>query len=975
MTSKSRLLSSVVNKPETLVGASLNNPSEVNLQALETAATQYTDVTTLPASGYVGEQAYVASTNRLYIWTGAGWFNIALVNTDPTISSAGDANYTMSYGTPITVDVDASDPEGLGLSYSYYTSDSIGNIATITNDSSQFTITPSSDYSVEGSFGLVFRASDGPNIASSSTSTFTLTNQSPSLSGNSASYVLATDGSTPTVITLTSVDPEGQPITYTATGDSGFNSIATVSNDSSVFTITPKSEDSAVSGTGSLTFTASDGVKSTSAASSFTITFASIVTDTKYNSLLVKAETTGDNNDIVDATGTATYSLTNTPYAGSFSPYRHGGYSTYFNRFLGSNPGTPRIQVDGLSANFGTGDFTIEFWLKSDNAAWSTIVARAHNNTGGFSLFKKGNDKELYLKIGTSAQYNSQNANLRFGTWNFIQVVRDSGTIKMYRNGTQLTLDSAASNTDNISLTSAFTIGGLSNSNMAEGEYLYDLRVSTIARSASTGLNRLEVDSDTIFLACHKPYLSFDTPTSVNNKYLDTYNAEGVVTTRPDTPLDNYGYDTYTHGGSYYFNGIDESIYNDSTFICNAANSDFTIEFWVYPHAQQEDWPRFLSTAYYNDNTTGWSIGFNSTSKNVHFSATGSTQHAATTYEKLTVNTWNHIVLQRDSSFNMTIWINGKISSVYTSSGNGANWGSISGGIQKNGLFIGQERGGSNYFEGYISDVKITKGTALYNASNDLTPPTEVVTTDSKSGSGSSITGNTAHLIGNEASIVDKSQSHNIDMIGNLAVNTSTIKFANTKSIYFDGGNSVLELPAPGILLPPQSSSNFSMDWTIEGWLYRTSAAGQNSSIGDGIFTVNSYDEWDEYPANTNINGMAFSTRRLSMGQNASPIGFSSEFDADNQWHHFALVRYYDVSAGYTYVNVYKDGTSVLQLQDAAAGYLGFDNVNTSSAFGVFDKYNGAYRFFFQGYMQDLRISRRAVYTGAFTPPTVEFEG
>ena len=273
MTSKSRLLSSVVNKSESLIGASLSNPNDVNLQALETAATQYTGVTTLPASGYIGEQAFVASTNRLYIWTGTGWFNIALVNTDPTISSAGNANYTMSYGTPITVDVDASDPEGLGLLYSYYTSDSIGNIATITNDSSQFTITPSSDYSVEGSFGLVFRASDGPNIASSSSSTFTLTNQSPSLSGNSSSYVLATDGSTSTVITLTSVDPEGQPITYTATGDSGFNAIATVSNDSSVFTITPKSEDSAVSGTGTLTFTASDGIKSTSAPSSFTLTF------------------------------------------------------------------------------------------------------------------------------------------------------------------------------------------------------------------------------------------------------------------------------------------------------------------------------------------------------------------------------------------------------------------------------------------------------------------------------------------------------------------------------------------------------------------------------------------------------------------------------------------------------------------------------------------------------------------------------
>ena len=116
-------------------------------------------------------------------------------------------------------------------------------------------------------------------------------------------------------------------------------------------------------------------------------------------------------------------------------------------------------------------------------------------------------------------------------------------------------------------------------------------------------------------------------------------------------------------------------------------------------------------------------------------------------------------------------------------------------------------------------------------------------------------------------------------------------------------------------------------------------------------------------------------TKGLSIGQNTSTVGFSTQFTADNQWHHFALVRYHDISAVSTYVNAYRDGTSVLQLQDASDGYLAFDNLNTPSAFGVFDKYNGSYRFYFEGYMQDLRISRRAVYTSAFTPPTAEFEG
>ena len=235
----------------------------------------YADVNSLPDTGNkVGDQAFVEASNRLYIWNGSGWYNIALINTAPSITSNHDSSYNLLYNTPLNISVAATDPEGLNLNYSYNTSDSIGSVATITNDSSQFTITPSNNYAVEGSFSLAFRASDGVNIATAGTSTFTLANQAPSLSGNSASYILSDDGSTATVITLTSVDPEGQPITYSATGDSGFNSIATVANDSSVFTITPKNETQAPGGgTGTLTFTASDGVKSTNAASSFSLTF------------------------------------------------------------------------------------------------------------------------------------------------------------------------------------------------------------------------------------------------------------------------------------------------------------------------------------------------------------------------------------------------------------------------------------------------------------------------------------------------------------------------------------------------------------------------------------------------------------------------------------------------------------------------------------------------------------------------------
>ncbi len=88
-----------------------------------------------------------------------------------------------------------------------------------------------------------------------------------------ASYILASDGVTATTITILATDPEGFAITYSAIADSDFNGLATVSQDSSVFTITPKSQENATASTGTLTFKATDGVNIASEISTFTLSF------------------------------------------------------------------------------------------------------------------------------------------------------------------------------------------------------------------------------------------------------------------------------------------------------------------------------------------------------------------------------------------------------------------------------------------------------------------------------------------------------------------------------------------------------------------------------------------------------------------------------------------------------------------------------------------------------------------------------
>ena len=142
--------------------------------------TTYATAAALPLSGNTsGDQAFVSETGRLYIFTGAGWYNIALINTNPNITSGADASYFLNTdGTPTVITLLANDPEDVPITWSYtVTTGSLsnggGNTATVTQADNVFTITPSVTQAHEGVFGITFTASDGVNLATSA-STFSL---------------------------------------------------------------------------------------------------------------------------------------------------------------------------------------------------------------------------------------------------------------------------------------------------------------------------------------------------------------------------------------------------------------------------------------------------------------------------------------------------------------------------------------------------------------------------------------------------------------------------------------------------------------------------------------------------------------------------------------------------------------------------------------------------------------------------------
>lgn len=130
----------------------------------------YSSSDTLPVSANNGDQALVTSTNRLYIFTNGGWYNIALVNTSPYFTTSPNASYELSNtGAQTNIEILAVDSEGLNITYSTVADSDFSTFATITKDSDngrRFTITVDSDQSVGATGTVTFRASDGVNIVS-----------------------------------------------------------------------------------------------------------------------------------------------------------------------------------------------------------------------------------------------------------------------------------------------------------------------------------------------------------------------------------------------------------------------------------------------------------------------------------------------------------------------------------------------------------------------------------------------------------------------------------------------------------------------------------------------------------------------------------------------------------------------------------------------------------------------------------------
>lgn len=361
---------------------------------------------------------------------------------------------------------------------------------------------------------------------------------------------------------------------------------------------------------------------------------------------------------------------------------------------------------------------------------------------------------------------------------------------------------------------------------------------------------------------------------------------------------------------------------NSGTAYVQAASSssyalgtgNFTIEFWmnwsgVYS-SSGNGWQRVISNKTGAFATNTWIIGWDNLTNNgtAHlafqaFNIAGTPFYSATTI--ITSGSWNHYAFVRNGS-NFYVFCNGSLQNSYTSIGTTA--------IDDRAacpLTIGGNPGDSQYFYGYLDEIRVTNGVALYTS--NFTPATLQFT----------------------------------------PLNTTTLSLPGTNNNY--------------MLLPPTHPVNYDPSTSnvfVEAWVY-WNGANWTATNGGAIYEKenvgSTVQDFGLY-----VDGSVAKLTAYMYTQNGSilrPI-YNTALNV-KQWYHVAFGYNTVNQTAYVWVNGTVGTTSTASnpaRYSVTYTFIGNNPFNIPSTYA------------WNGYIQDLRVTRGGtIPTTSFTPAAAPF--
>jgi hypothetical protein len=536
-----------------------------------------------------------------------------------------------------------------------------------------------------------------------------------------------------------------------------------------------------------------------------------------------------------------------------------------------------------------------------------------------WSFGTDGNGKaSFYYWIGSGPESVVGSTTIPLNTWTHIAATYDgSSAIKVYVNGvldaTGAKTGTPVTSTKNLIIgagNGAYYNGYISNFRRVVGSVVYtgNFTPSTTPLTAITNTQILTCQSNRFI------------DNSTNAYPLTTGGTVSVQAFSPFVPTIEY--DAAVVGGSGYFDGSGDFLTIAGTSTACALPGDFTIELWLYSVATTL-YGSLISTV--ADVSTSNGLRISTGNNNNIIEVASALSGVITSSTAFKNNTWVHVALVR-SGTTLTLYQNG------VSVGSATN----SQSFVSDTVYIGNLTGlGSPYYlNGYVSNLRVVKGTAVYTAA--FTPPTAPLT---------AITNTSLLLSATNSGIYDSTAKNDLETVGNAQVSTTQAKWGTT-SMYFDGTGDYLKPYYPS----PTNGTTFSFgtgDFTIEWWMYPTSAPS-NGMIMDGRGSGASGDMW----LINWVNGV------ISWYAGATLI--SSSTVSTNTWTHVAICR--SGTSTKMFLNGTQTGSTYTDTKNYTVGN-GWPTIGAS--------YNAV--DFYTGYMDDLRVTKYARYTANFTAPTAAF--
>ena len=391
----------------------------------------------------------------------------------------------------------------------------------------------------------------------------------------------------------------------------------------------------------------------------------------------------------------------------AYSPTLHGG-SGYFD-----GSGDYLDTATNASVAFGTNNFTIEFWTYINQHKTYIELLDARPNTDISSpepvLYTDGSGILYYYVNGGNRIISS--SSIPSNAWIHIALTKQGTSTRLFVNGVQ----TGSTYSDSVNYThTSYRIGSARNGSSSDATnyslngYISNLRVT---KGLAIYTSNFTPPTSPVTLTSNGGATPSTAPTSGQVSLLCDFTNAGIFDNTKKNNLVTVGNAQISTSvvkfgtGSMYFDGTGDYLTLPASSNFAFGTGDFTVEFWMYPTANTP-WLTLCGTqpAAITD-SRGWNIAITNGSPQISFWSSAQFIPAA-----ITLNQWNYVSVTR-SGTTLRMFINGTIANSTTNSQN----------FTFNQLGVGCTGVGIQPYNGYIDDLRITKGVARYTA--NFTPP------------------------------------------------------------------------------------------------------------------------------------------------------------------------------------------------------------------------------------------------------------